>query len=120
MSALIERNEMTDSTQEQSEPMQETVESLTAYYKQWYDEGEYSVGDLCVMLARAEVGCSALEALLARAEGVIAKVEAYLDGPMPEGMSYMTSFTRRAFIDGVDASRSVVRAILSKANKEAS
>jgi hypothetical protein len=63
---------------------------------------------------------SALEDRLARAEGVTAKVEAYLDGPMPEGMSYMTSFTRRAFIDGVAASRSVVRAILSKANKEAS
>ena len=62
---------------------------------------------------------NALEARLARAEGVIAKVEAYLDGPMPEGMSYMTSFTRRAFIDGVDASRSVVRAILSEANKGA-
>ena len=31
-----------------------TVESLTAYYKQSYCEGEYSVGDLCVMLARAE------------------------------------------------------------------
>jgi len=45
----------------------ETVESLTAYYKQYYDEGEYSVGDLCVMLARAEVGCSALESDLARA-----------------------------------------------------
>ena len=32
-----------------------TVESLTDYYKQHYYEGEYSVGDLCVMLARAEV-----------------------------------------------------------------
>lgn len=43
---------------------------------------------------------NALEARLARAEGVIAKVKAYVDGP--------------------DPARSVVRFILSEANKEAS
>ena len=45
-----------------------TVESLTDYYKQHYYEGEYSVGDLCVMLARAEVGIEAMAETLAMAE----------------------------------------------------
>ena len=45
-----------------------TVESLTAYYKQHYYEGEYSVGDLCVMLARAEAGIEAMAETLAMAE----------------------------------------------------
>ena len=44
------------------------VESLTDYYKQHYYEGEYSVGDLCVMLARAEVGIEAMAETLAMAE----------------------------------------------------
>lgn len=70
-------------------------------------------------LARVTKELERTRAALTEAEGVIAKVEAYLDGPMPEGMSFTTSFTRRAFIIGVDASRLVVRAILSGANKEA-
>ena len=45
-----------------------TVESLTAYYKQHYYEGEYSSGDLCVMLARAEAGIEAMAETLAMAE----------------------------------------------------
>ena len=46
----------------------ELIESLTDYYKQHYYEGEYSVGDLCVMLARAEVGIEAMAETLAMAE----------------------------------------------------